>query len=155
MGVWCVDGGGIGQWWKYVGELDDIVGLVNGSLKGSVASPCYLHIAVRQAHYVQVVAAAKELAKHPADGQKPSPLLEADDGEVSACSRHHDAVGVVGELWELLLEVRSPFCLLKVVAAADHRDDELRVELEIQTLLDLPFELDLLLHELQHNERVR
>ena len=121
----------------------------------SKSSLCYLHIAVRQAHHVQVVAAAKELVKHPADCQKPSTLLEADDSEVSACSRHHDAIRVIRELWELFLEVRGPFYLLKVVAAADHRDDELRFELEIHTLLDLSLELDLLLHELQHDERVR
>ena len=144
--------GGVEQWWEYVRELDDIVGLVNSRGQSPL---CYLHITVRQAHHVQVVAAAKELVKHLADCQKPSTLLEAYDGEVSARSRHHDAVGVVGELWELLLEVRGPFCRLKVAAAADYRDDELRVELEIQTLLGLTLELDLLLHELEHDERVR
>ena len=120
----------------------------------SKSTLCYLHIAVRQAHFVQVVAAAKELVKHPAGCQKPSTLLEADNSEISAYGRHHDAIGVVGELWELFLKVCGPFCLLKVVAAADHWDDELRIELEIHTLLDLPRELDRILHELEHDGRV-
>ena len=55
----------------------------------------------------------------------------------------------------LLSKLGLPHLRVEVLAAADDRDDVISLELVLQALLDLPQELDPMLHELEHDVLVR
>ena len=55
----------------------------------------------------------------------------------------------------LLSKLGLPYLRVEVLAAADDRDDVISLELVLQALLDLPQELDPVLHELEDDVLVR
>ena len=55
----------------------------------------------------------------------------------------------------LLSDLCLPRLRVEVLAAADNRDDVVSLEFVLQALLDLPQELDPMLHELEHDVLVR
>ena len=71
------------------------------------------------------------------------------------CRGHDHAIGIVLVLGVLLSKLGLPHLRVEVLAAADDRDDVISLELVLQALLDLPQELDPVLHELEDDVLVR
>ena len=74
---------------------------------------------------------------------------------IYTCRGHDHAIGIVLVLGVLLSELGLPHLRVEVLAAADDRDDVISLELVLQALLDLPQELDPVLHELERDVLVR
>ena len=71
------------------------------------------------------------------------------------CRGHDHAIGVVLVLGVLLSKLGLPHLRVEVLAAADDRNDVIGLELVLQALIDLPQELDPILHELEHDVLIR
>ena len=74
---------------------------------------------------------------------------------IYTCRGHDHAIGIVLVLGVLLSKLGLPHLRVEVLAAADDRDDVISLELVLQALLDLPQELDPVLHELEDDVLVR